>query len=161
MPRLLSTNAIKEINLLNSSEAWLWLMTLTDPDKPLDATNPQLFVNNNVSIISRLKTYIPFAFAVDMFIDDGDRIPTMGLTVDNVTRELIDEIRLITSPLQVDLELVAASNPDLVEISVPRMTLRDISYTGVSLTGTLMLDDVLNQRFPAERVDPQQYGGLF
>lgn len=160
MPRLLSTNAVKEINLLNSSEAWLWLMTITDVSDP---ENPviQLFVNNNVPVVSRLKTYIPFAFAVDMFIDDGDRIPTMGLTVDNVTRELIDEIRLITSPLQVDLELVAASNPDLVEISVPRMTLRDISYTGLSLTGTLMLDDVLNQRFPAERVDPQQYGGLF
>ena len=160
MPRVLSTNAVREINLLNSSEAWLWLMTITDFSAP---ANPviQLFVNNNVNIISRSKTYIAFAFEVNMFIDDGDRIPTMGLTVDNVTRELIDEIRLITTPLQVDLELVAASNPDLVEISVPRMTLRDISYAGTALTGTLMLDDVLNQRFPAERVDPQQYAGLF
>jgi hypothetical protein len=131
-------------------------MKITDPDGQNPST-PLYFVNNNVNITSRGQEYQAFSFAIEFYIDDGDRLPTMTIEVDNVTRELVDEVRLVTQPLQVDLELINGEIPDQVEVSVPQMTLRNISYNANSLSGILMLDDVLNQRFPGTRVDPQQY----
>jgi hypothetical protein len=149
MPRKISVDALREINSLSSGAAWVWLMKVTNPDDP---GTPQYFVNNNVNVTSQGQEYIALAFNVELYIDDGDRLPTMNITLDNVTREFIDEVRTISTPLQIDLSIVNAESPDTVELSVPRMTLRNVSYDAQSITGILMLDDVLNQRFPSTRV---------
>lgn len=156
MPRSISPTAIQEINAVHSGEVWVWLMEIIH----IDITT--IFVcNNNVSVTSNAQLYEAYPFDIVLNTDDGRRFPTIQLQIENIDRSLVDEILLVSSALTVNLKLVMASNPNIVEIEVPNMTLKGVSFDESKISGELVIDDILNARYPRDTMDSEQYAGLY
>jgi hypothetical protein len=156
MARALSPTALAAINAPECEEVFLWLMKIRN-DEIVDIN----VVNNTEDITSNGEVYTAFGFGIILSEDDGERLPEVRLTIDNVDRMLIDEIRGVSTPLIVDLSLVLASNPDNVEMEFPKMTLRRVSYNETLITGTLVVAEILASRFPADKMSPLDYPGLY
>jgi hypothetical protein len=158
MARVLSTRAIQEAQALESGDVWLILLTLNHAG----LTAPVRVVNNNEEIISNGEKYLAYPFDITLATDDGEHLPQIQLTIDNVERTLVESIRSIAEPPEIDLVLVLASSPDNEEIKISGLTLREVSYDAFTISGTLMAEDILNQKYPADVVSlAAGYIGLF
>ena len=155
--RTFSTAALNSMNsLTGNGETFLWLLHLSHPN-----ITDIYVVNNNVNIPSNGQVYTAYAFEIIVADDTGDKSPEMQLRIDNVDRSLIDEVRQVPTPITVDAQLIMASDPDTIEMDFPEMTLRKVSYNATLITGTLVVDEVLNLRFPADIVNAREYPGVF
>jgi hypothetical protein len=158
MPRDLSANALKEIFSQQSSDPFLFLFTFTHPDYPGQFFR---FVNNLVDITSRGDVYSAMAIKITLPVEDGNSIPTVMLEMDNVGLEILSEMRKVTSPFTVLVELILASDPSYIEMSVPDMLLTKLTYDASRLTGTLTSDNFMSQKIPGTIYSPQHFPGLF
>jgi len=140
-----------------SDDPFLFLIKMTHPSWGAD----QLLVNNNEDIISRGETYLALPMNVKLPQDDGESVPQVQLEIDNVSIDLIDEIRSITTPIQVSLVGALASNPDIWEVELHELKISTISYDKEKITATLILDGFLSQTIPSEHYNPSNFPGLF
>ena len=158
MSRTLSQASLNDINATSSGEVFLFLLQM-DYINPLNQQpEVQYFVNNNVQINAMGNLYLPLAFNVILNTEDGQTLPTV---MDNVDRELVGEIRILPEPPEITLTLVAASRPNVAEMVLTNMVLRDVTYDALQISGTLYSNDILNQRFPKDRYTPNNSPGLF
>jgi hypothetical protein len=155
MSRDISTASIQDFNAVVSTEGWLVLLDL------VTTSGTTRVVNNNTNVISGGQTYVAYAFAMALYNEDDEKLPSLNITIGNVDRSLIDEIRTMTTPPTAEIRIVPISNPDLVEIYIPDLTMRDINYDANAITGTLYFADILNQRFPKARYTPVTTPGMF
>jgi hypothetical protein len=101
----------------------------------------------------------PFQFILPE--DDGETLPTIQISVDNVSLELIEIIRTYGTGISITSEIILASAPDTVEYAIEDLTLVDATYDKQSLTLTAQIQDLLNQRFPADDFLPRTFSGMF
>ena len=139
-----------------TAEVWLMLLKIEHPD----LTAPIRIVNNNEEIVSNSQTFIGLAFDIVLPIDSPDRPPEVKITVDNVSRELIESLRSISSSPTVDIQFIRASDPDIVELEWNKFTLRDVRWDAQKITGTLSQADIVTEAFPADTFSPVQFRGL-
>ena len=155
MARNLSTQAIEALNRVNSGDVFIWLLKLYNP------SFADVYVcNNNESVISNGITYNPYAFNLVLENDD-ENPPKIRLTVDNVDRSLVDDVRQTQTPINVDLLLVLQSQPDTVEIEYNQLTLRNVTYNKSVISGQLAISEVYLNVFPAHTVNPTDYAGVY
>jgi len=153
--------SLNEMNAVNSGEAFLFLLQM-DYINPVTVLPETLyFVNNNVQVTAFNNQYLPLAFNIVLNTQDDSKLPTVGLVLDNVDRELVGEIRSLQEPPVITLTLVAASRPQTAEMVLTNLVLRDVSYDAQQISGTLYVNDILNQRFPRDRYTPTNAPGLF
>ena len=158
MPRSLSSTAVSSSLALETGEVWLLLLTIDHAD----LATPFYLVNNTESITSNLIEYIAYPFQIIMSPDDGEHLPKVQLTIDNVDRALVETIRSITDSPTVNIKLVLASQPDTVELEISDLILREVEYDAFTITGTLYADDILNSRYPEGTISLSSgYLGLF
>jgi len=154
--RALSPSLFAEMTARESSDPFLMLITISG-----QGITPIHMVNNTEPITSRSVEYIAFPLKVVLPVEDGDTTPIIKITFDNVSLELIDELRSITAPLTVEIEAVLASSPDTVEISYDQLKLGNITYNDQTVEASLFFDDILNSAIPSEKYEPQTYSGIF
>lgn len=94
-------------------------------------------------------------------VDDGETSREVAIEFDNVSRELIDEVRTVTSPIDVKLEMILASNPDDVQVTLDELKMRNVTYNKSVVSARLYLDSFLNVELTSERYSPKLYPGLF
>lgn len=152
----LSNTLIAQMYGQESDDPFLTLMTLTH-----DNFDTIRFVNNSVDITSNGNVYEAFPFQITLPADDGEAIKDINITIDNVALELIDELRSITDYIYVKLELVIASNPDLVEVEIAELKIVSIEYNSTTITATLAMDNFLGTDLSNEKYTPSNYPGLF
>lgn len=141
----------------NTGEVFLFLLTFSHPSFP----KPICLVNNLENIVSRGVEYQAFPLELVLPADDGDSLPTIVITCQNASLELIDEVRSITGPMSLRLEFIIASQPDFVEFSIADMRVAGVQYDKQTLKMTCTVDDLLNTAFPAHRFLPSNSAGLF
>jgi len=156
MSRQLSANLLAELYGQNSSDPFLMLVTLSHT-----SFTTLYLVNNTANITSRLQKYTAFPMKITLPIDDGESLRSVKMQFDNVSLELIDEIRTVTDPIDVKLEMVLASNPDVVEIEYDELKISNIAYDAQSIRADLIFDDFLNTGMTSERYTPTLYAGIF
>lgn len=156
MSRTLSANAVRELLKQNSGEVFLVLLTFTHPSM----TTVRL-VNNTVNLVSRGQTYIGFPFDLSLPSDLSEQLPEVQLSISNVDRRLIDELRAIESPMTVTLEVVTATAPDTVEVGPYVFDMTTVSYDAERVSATLGYEPILNEPFPAASFTPQLFPQLF
>jgi len=132
------------------------LVTLSHPAYPTIR-----LVNNNADVTSRGNLFTALAMKITLPTDDGESVPKIRISLDNVPLELVDEFRTTTSPANVLIEVILHSFPDVVEISITDLALTAIQYDQRKISGTLTLNDFFNQRIPGELYSPQYYPGMF
>jgi hypothetical protein len=153
----LSNNLIAQLFAQESDDPFLMLFTFTHPT----FVGPIRFVNNKSDIVSRGDNYVAFPVRVVLPPEDGESERTVSIEFDNVSQELTDELRSITTPIDVKIELVLASAPDDIEITLDELKLQAIQYNSKRVTGTLVMDGFLNIGLTSETYTPTNYPGLF
>lgn len=139
-----------------SDDPFLMLVTLTHED-----FDPIYLVNNTVDIVSRGITYQAFPMNILLPRDDGETEREVAIEFDNVSLELVEEFRSITDPLDVKIEMLLASSPDVVQLSLEDLKLRSITYDKTKISAKLYMDSFLNTEMTSERYTPTNFPGLF
>jgi hypothetical protein len=152
------SNALKAQLFANESyDPFLQLITLSHDS----FTSPIYLVDNSEEIVSNGNTFLPFPMQIILPQDDSDSDKQVKISFDNVSRFLIEELRSISTPINLKLEMVLASNPDIIEVKLEELQLRNIQVTLKSVEGTLVLDDFLRTELSSEKYGPSNFPGLF
>jgi len=152
--RTLSTNARAALYAAQSDEVWLQLLTVEHSA----IVTPIRIVANTEDVVSRGDTYTAFPFEISIPATSAESVE---LVVDNVSRELIEEVRSIDTPLTLTLEVVLASHPDTVEAGPFAFQSRAVEYDVQRMRFTLAYEPLLSEPFPAYVYTPIEYPGLF
>lgn len=124
---------------------------------------PLRLVQDLKDMTSNANVYTAFPFEIRLPDDTDDGPAKVLLTIDNVDRSIMVALRTMppSSPPTVTVELVLASQPNVVEISIQNMTLRSISGDAVQIEGELRMDEEDLTTFPEGSFTPSQFPGLF
>ena len=154
----LSSLAIQSASAQETGEAWLLLMQISHDD----LATPFYLVNNTESVTHSGTEYLAYPFNVVLSQDDGEHLPKVRLTIDNVDRALVETIRSISDSPIINIKLVLASQPDTIELEISDLILREVEYDAFQISGTLYADDILNSRYPRDNITlAAGYNGLF
>ncbi len=103
--------------------------------------------------------YLPFEFTLPD--DASDSPPRVQLTMDNIDRTLVAMLRSFVTPPTLKMEIILASDPDLVEITVPVLDMSDATIDDHAISTTLVADPLINEPHPAGQFTPGSFPGLF
>ena len=156
---ILTPELLAQLYVQESDDPFLTLVTLSHSS----FASPIRLVNNTETIVSRGNSFLPFPITVTLPVDDGESSRECSLVLDNVSLELIDEIRSVSSAdrIGVKLELVLASMPNDVQIALEELKIGNVSYNKSNITARLVMDDFLNTELTSEKYGPSNYRGLF
>lgn len=140
-----------------TDEVFIELVTLDHPE----LEEPIRVTSDGVETVSRGETYVPFPFRLLLPDDSDDAEITANLEIDNVSREILVTLRQLSSAPTATLEIVLASDPDVVEQSFPDFEIREIPWDALTLTGVLTQESFLNEPYPAGIFAPAWFRGLF
>ena len=165
--RTVSLNFRKAMFAQESGEMPIFLLTITHPSlaSPIllstDATSRITTDPLVYGTTSRSNTYL-YA-GVDLALpDESDRTaPAMKMTISNVARDIVPLARSIGTPAQVKIEVVLASAPDTVEITLPQFDMTNLNYDAASLAFDLTMDSLTTEPFPAGNFSPAYFPALF
>ena len=155
--RDLSLTAREALFAQETGEVFLILLTI---DHSTLGT-PLRFVYNNEDITSRGNTYTAFNFDIQMVSEEDDgAITQVDLNIDNVDRTLIETVRGISSPPDVTMEIVLASDPDTVEAGPFEFSLQSVNYDAITVNGKLGYPPMLDEPFPGDRFTVQNFPAI-
>ena len=156
MSNQLSPALLAQLYAQESDVPFLMLVTLTHPSFPTIR-----LVNNSEDIVSNGETFIAFPMRIRLPMDDGESTREVSIEFDNVSLALIDELRTVTSPIDVKIDMILSSNPDDIQISLDELKMRNVTYNKQVVSARLYLDSFLNVELTSERYSPKLYPGLF
>ena len=139
-----------------SDDPFLMFVTISHPSFPTI-----YLVNNTVDMVSRGVTYTAFPMEITLPVDDGERAREVSIIFDNVSLELIDELRTVTTPMDIKIEMMLASDPNTVQLSLEELKLRSVTYDKQKVSAKLFMDSFLNVELTSEKYTPTLYPGLF
>lgn len=155
MPRPLSAPAIDALLAQSTGQAFVLLVTFTH------AVETFRCCMNTEMITSRGQQFTPTFFQFRL-PETSDKAPQgCEISVDNVDQRMVDILRRITTPIKVLIELVLASQPDVVELAIGDLVLREVSWNIHQISGKLMVEDMLNSAFPGHIYEPRTFQGIF
>jgi hypothetical protein len=126
------------------------------------ATFPTLYlVNNTVDQTSRGQLYQAFPMQIKLPNDDGETVREVSIEFDNVSLELIQELRSVIDPMDVKIEMILASTPDEVQLSLEELKMKSVIYDKQKVSAKLYMDSFLNVELTSEKYTPTIYPGLF
>ena len=154
---MVSTSFKQDVYASETGEAFLALLTIDHA-----AISPPIrAVNNTENITSRGDEFIAFPFDLVLPESSAEAPPRARLIIDNVSREIAQNIRLITTAPTVLVEIIRASAPDTVEVALPLFYLRDVKWNAMQVSGELVVEDLISEPFPSLQFTPAHFPGLF
>lgn len=145
------------INAEASGEVLLPLMRFSHPDWDQDIR----IVPDWRELTHQGEIYSPFSFEVTLPDDEDEGIPVLRWSADNVSQELIVEIRKVTGPISTRVVWVLASQPDTIEAGPFDLEVRAVEYTAETIGGTIGIEPVLEEQFGYLTMTPKNAPGLF
>lgn len=147
----------------NASETGEVLLALVTIDSPSIIGGPLRVVQDLQNITSNGNVYTAFPFELRLASDADEGPAKITLTLDNIDRTMAAAIKGIppTSPPNVTVEIVVASQPNVVEISMPNLVLKNVSGDAFRIDGELWMDEEDLLPFPEGSFTPPMFPGLF
>lgn len=118
-------------------------------------------VNNTQDITSNGNVYTAFPFDIELPDAQESGTPRARLTIDNVSREIAQSIRSISSPPTITIQIIRAAAPDTIELTWAATTLRNIKWDFTKMSGDLLFEGIEVEPFPAGQFSPASFPGLF
>jgi len=156
MANQLSPELVYQLLSQESNDPFLTLITLTH-----DSFSTIRLVNNTKDVVSRTNTFTAFPFKIRFPVDDGETVREFSINFDNISLDLVDEIRSVTSPISIVIELILASMPDDVQITQDNLEIQTIQMNKQSISAKIIVDDFLNVEMTGEKYEPSNFPGLF
>lgn len=169
----LSPEALKAMFSTETDEQLITLLTIQNPNNP---SAPIRLADGYVSRLSSLTTDDEVVYGVQSrgnnytFLPLEISLPSeeeagagrCSITLNYVTKEAVQLIRTqLTSPTQVNLELILASAPNTVEASFPGFYITSATYSAQSISLQLDMIDLTREPFPCYNFTPNYFPGLF
>lgn len=144
-----------------------------------DLSSPIRVVNNNENIDFGGYEYIGYPFELTLPNDIEDQDVIGHLVIDNVSQEIAQAIRSISSAPTVSITLIRYDgdietwtdetlfgdgtgwSPSTVGATLPTFLLRDVSWDAQTVTGSLVAESLVRAPFPPGRFTPGNFPGLF
>ena len=147
---------INQVNEMHGQVAYLFLMTITDPE-----SKTVLHVVNNLEpVISNGIKYEAFPFEIIMPPDTGTAPAGIKVQTVNVGAELMKVLRGTLDPPRVKLELVLSDAPDVVEKTIDFMVLRNLEYDINSVSFDLTSSSIFARRTCTGIYSQNEFPGL-
>jgi hypothetical protein len=125
-----------------------------------DLDNPIRLVCNKENITSNGVEYIGYPFEIILPDSKEDSPPRAKIRIDNVSREIGQAIRQISSPPSVTIKVIRQETPDVIEAEFAGMKLRRIPYDALTVEGELEFEDLTKEPYPAFTFSPANYAGV-
>lgn len=93
--------------------------------------------------------------------DDGEREKEVSISFSNVSLELIGELRKITTPADITIEMILASDMDTVQIEYGELKMRNVQYNSQTVEAKLYMDSFMMVSVPHEKYTPTNFPGIF
>lgn len=154
--RTLSPELLTQLLGQSSDDPFVALVTLSHT-----SFSTIRLVNNGEDIVSRGETFQAFPFRFKLPVDDGESAREVQIEFDNVGLDLVDEIRSVTTPINVKLELVLASLPDEVQIELDELKISNVTYNKNTISARLYVDGFMNTQLTSEQYSPSIYPGIY
>jgi len=140
-----------------TSDRFIVLITISHPS----ISTPIRVCSNSQDIISRGQAYYAYPFQLQLPDSTSDQPPKAQLQIDNVTPEIINALRTITTSPTITFEIVRAENLNVVEVSMPNFILNSIQYDALIITGDISVEQYITEPYPAGSYTPGRFPGLF
>lgn len=147
---------VQSLFLPETNEVYLILVTI-DHD---DISQTIRAVNNNVNIVSNGNTFTAFPHKVILPDNREGAAPRAKLVIGNTSREIITEIRLITTPPTITLQVIRAADPDTIEVVYENFTMRNVKWDKTQISGELMHEQIELEAFPMGTFNPSEFPGM-
>lgn len=146
-------------------QADAWSVESDLPLVLLDITQADLLdtirvVNNRENVTSNGESYIAFPFEITMPDMADDAPPRSRVTIANVSREIGQAIRLMTTPASVTITVVRQESPDVVEMQFTGMRTGAVSMDALKVEFELEFENLASEPFPAPIFSPAEFPGL-
>lgn len=161
------SNSLKAaVNAPETDEVFILLLTLTHPDleEPIrvcDNGMGTLPVSGVWGTASRGDEFVQIPMDFMLPGEGENQSPFSRIRIDNVSREVTKAVRSITSAPAVKAEVVIASDPDVVEISLDGFNLLSVTYDQFYVEGTMSVEQFEDEPFPGDRYMPSSTPGIF
>lgn len=156
MSNQISPELLAQLYYQNSDDPFLILVTLSHPS----FTTIRL-VNNSENVISNGNVFQAFPMKIRLPVDDGETNREAQIEFDNVSLEILSEIRTVSTFIDVKIELILASSPDDIQISFEELKIQSVNYDKQKISARLFLDNFLNTALPSERYGATNFQGIF
>jgi len=157
MARTVSLAALQGALSAETDEIYLVLLEIDHTS----LGTPIRFVNNSTNVTSGGNVYTAYPFETNMPEDVDEREPVAEIRVDNVSRDLIDELRSIIDPLDVTLSVVTEGTPNTIEWGPLAMRSSGASYDANVITIRLAYSAFTREPFPYLKFDNVNFPGMF
>lgn len=130
----------------------------SDPTERVDADS----INVIYGTVSRGMTFFYAGFEAALVSDEEGAAPQTQLSLPNADRKLVEAIESMgPGPVAVDIELVFADTPDVVEVGLYDMELSKITYDESTISGIVSRDLLFQEPYPCRSFIPPHYPFLF
>jgi len=128
-----------------------------------DIGTPLRFVNNKEDVTRLGDVYTGYNFDVQFPEDMPGKSPFCKLTIDNINRAMVTQIRTLSGLSQMTATVNEAlhDTPDVTERGPYEFIVNDIDYDRYQVSGRLAFEDFMNDKFPKDRQTAQNQPGLF
>ena len=155
MPRTLSGTSLAALLAQQTDEPFVVLLTIQGVVETWYLTN-----NSVDTIVPAGNTFIHMPFDIILPDNVDGKSPHSTLTIQNVSRMLIEELRTYKTPLNVTIQVVRAKDPTDVLASWGDFQMRQVSYNAMTVQGQLSRDIFLNEMVGIIMTG-SIFGGLF
>lgn len=157
MSRSVSNITKEALYSQETGEAFIVLLTI-DHDT---LETPIRVSSDAINTISRGLDFISFPFELTLPDDQENAAPRAHLKIDNIDRVIVKTLRDITSPANVLIEMVRASEADIVEAKFINFNLVNVTYNEKVVEGDLTIEDFTSEPYPANSFSPSLFPALF
>jgi len=160
MPRTLTTAGLASIHAQETGDVWVAILEL---DHSTFSQTVRL-VNNEEAVVYGGNTYNPFPFEISLPSDSEGELPVLDWAASNVSRELVPELRGAAAAagyIQARVAWLRANDPTNLEVGWLDLEIRNIPYSTTTLSGTMSVEPLLDQKFGFKKFDPTVAPGLF
>ncbi|MCC6426293.1 MAG: DUF1833 family protein [Phycisphaerales bacterium] len=158
MPRTLPPSITNALLAQETGECLILLVTL-EHDDMVDTIR---VCSDGKDLYSRGDRYQAFPFDVALPDEIEETVPRVRLRIDAIDQQVIRAVREISGdPIQVKLELIAASDTDTVLAGPFTFSLRNVTWDAFTVEGDLTYRDLLTEPFPAPLMTPSRLPGIF
>jgi len=147
---------INQINSMHGEVAYLFLLTITDPE----SSTVLHVVNNLEPVVSNGIKYEAFPFEIVLPPDNGAAPASVKVKTVNVGAELMEILRGTLDPPKVKLELVLSDAPDVVEKTIDFMVLRSLEYDINSVSFDLTSSSIFARKTCTGIYSQNEFPGL-
>ena len=157
MSRILGTNTVIAMFAQETGEVYLTLIKISHPSLSV----PLRVTSDAVNTVSNGNTFISIPFNITLPSDEEGSPPKSQISIDNVSKEVVDALRSINNPATLDISIVRAADPDVEEATFFGFQLFNVQGDALQLSAELQIEDITTQQFPSDIFSPARFPGLF